>query len=189
EVWHWNPRGTWSDPVQQGGYWTSDDSIAEPIQLSYGYCLRRRGNTIDNANDDGYSRIADGDESSFWKSNPYLDSHFTGEPEDAHPQWVVIDLGAVKPVNSIRIHWATPYAEQYRVEYWSGDDPMHLHPDEKDDWRPFPKGEVNDGSGGDENIRLCDKASSVQFVRVLLNRRSKTSAQTSSDIRDRLGFA
>ena len=66
---------------------------------------------------------------------------------------------------------------------------MHLHRDEQDDWRPFPKGEVNDGSGGDENIRLCDKASSVQFVRVLLNRRSKTSAQTSSDIRDRLGFA
>jgi hypothetical protein len=101
----------------------------------------------------------------------------------------VIDLGAVKPVNSIRIHWATPYAEQYRVEYWSGTIPCTLHPDEKDDWRPFPKGEVNDGSGGDENIRLCDKASSVQFVRVLLNRRSKTSAQTSSDIRDRLGFA
>jgi hypothetical protein len=189
EVWHWNPRGTWSDPVQQCGYWTSDDSIAEPIQLSYGYRLPRRGNTIDQANDDGYSRVADGDESSFWKSNPYLDSHFTGEPEDAHPQWVVIDLGAVKPVNSIRIHWATPYAEQYRVEYWSGDDPMHLHPDEKDDWRPFPKGEVNDGSGGDENIRLCDKVSPVRFMRVLLNRRSEASAQTSSDIRDRLGFA
>jgi len=189
EVWHWNPRGTWSDAVHQCGYWTSDDSIAEPINLSYGYRLPRRGNTIDQANDDGYSRIADGDEDSFWKSNPYLDSHFTGDSDNAHPQWVVIDLGAAKSVNSIRIRWGTPYAQRYRIEYWTGDDPMHLHTDEKDDWRLFPKGEVNDGSGREENIRLCDKASSVRFIRVLLNRSAGTSAQPSNNIRDRVGFA
>jgi hypothetical protein len=189
EVWHWNPRGTWSDVVHQCGYWTSDDSIAEPINLSYGYRLPRRGNTIDQANDDGYSRITDGDEDSFWKSNPYLDSHFTGDSDKAHPQWVVIDLGAARSVNSIRIRWGTPYAQRYRIEYWTGDDPMHLHTDEKDDWRLFPKGEVNDGSGGEENIRLCDKALSVRFMRVLLNRSAGTSAQPSNDIRDRVGFA
>ena len=59
---------------------------------------------------------------------------------DAHPQWVVIDLGAPKSVNAIRIHWGTPYATQYRVEYWPGDDPMHLHPDDDDDWQPFANG-------------------------------------------------
>jgi hypothetical protein len=189
EVWHWNPHGTWSDVVHQCGYWTSDDSIAEPINLSYGYRLPRRGNTIDQANDDGYSRITDGDEDSFWKSNPYLDSHFTGDSENAHPQWVVIDLGAARSVNSIRIRWGTPYAQRYRIEYWTGDDPMHLHTDEKDEWRLFLKGEVNDGSGGEENIRLCDKALSVRFMRVLLNRSAGTSAQPSNDIRDGVGFA
>jgi hypothetical protein len=189
EVWHWNPQGTWSDPIHQRGYWISDDSLAEPINLSYGYRLPRRGNTIDQANDDGYSRIADGDQESFWKSNPYLDAYFTGESNDAHPQWVVIDLGTTKPVNSIRIHWGTPYAQQYRVEYWSGTDPMHLHADRKDEWRLFPNGKVSRGSGGDEYLRLSSKAPPVRFVRVVMTRSSQASAQTSNDIRDRLGFA
>src|SRR6266478_1299204 len=164
EVWHWNPRGTWSDASHHCGYWTSDDSVADPIVVSYGYRLPRRGNTIDQANDDGFSRIADGDEDSFWKSNPYLDSHFTGDSDNVHPQWVVIDLGTAKSVNSIRIHWGTPYAEQYRVEYWTGSDPMHLHSDREDEWRLFPKGEVDHGSGGDEYVRLSGKARSVRFL-------------------------
>jgi hypothetical protein len=189
EAWHWNPRGTWSNPVHQCGYWISDDSLAEPINLSYGYRLPRRGNTIDQANDDGYSRITDGDEESFWKSNPYLDSHFTCEPDDAHPQWVVIDLGAARPINCIRIHWGAPYARQYRVEYWSGEDPMHLHADRKDEWRLFPNGALNRGSGGDESVRLCAKALPVRFVRVVMSQSSQASAQMSNDIRDRVGFA
>ena len=189
EVWHWNPRGTWSNPVHQCGYWISDDSLDEPINLSYGYRLPRRGNTIDQANDDSYSRITDGDEESFWKSNPYLDSHFTGEPDDAHPQWAVIDLGAARPINCIRIHWGAPYARQYRVEYWSGEDPMHLHADRKDEWRLFPNGALNRGSGSDESVRLCAKALPVRFIRVVMSRSSQTSTPPSDDIRDRIGFA
>ena len=189
EVWHWNPRGTWSNPVHQCGYWISDDSLDEPINLSYGYRLPRRGNTIDQANDDGYSRITDGNEESFWKTNPYLDSHFTGEPDDAHPQWAVIDLGTARPINCIRIHWGAPYARQYRVEYWSGEDPMHLHADRKDEWRLFPNGALNRGSGSDESVRLCAKALPVRFIRVVMSRSSQTSTPLSDDIRDRIGFA
>ena len=189
EVWHWNPRGTWSDPAHQCGYWTSDDSLGEPINVSYGYRLPRRGNTIDQANDDGYSRIADGDKQSFWKSNPYLDSHFTRESEDAHPQWVVIDLGASKPVNAIRIRWGVPYASRYRVEYWPGDDPMHLHSDDDDDWQLFASGSVDNAHGGDELIRLDERPRRVQFVRIVVSGSSRTSTQPSNDIRDRLGFA
>ena len=189
EVWHWNPRGTWSDPVHNCGYWTSDDSLGEPINLSYGYRLPRRGNTIDQANDDGYSRIADGDPNSFWKSNPYLDSHFTGESDDAHPQWVVIDFGAPKSVNAIRIHWGTPYATRYRVEYWPGDDPMHLHSDDDDDWQPFANGAIADAHGGSELVRLAERPRSVQFVRIVMNGSSRIAAESSGDIRDSLGFA
>jgi hypothetical protein len=189
EVWHWNPRGTWSDAPYHCGYWTSDDSIGEPINVSYGYRLPRRGNTIDQANDDGYSRITDGNEDSFWKSNPYLDSHFTGESDDAHPQWVVIDLGATKPVNSIRIHWGAPYAEQYRVEYWIRNDPMHLHIDHADEWRAFPRGVVDHSSGRDQPIRLSKQPISVQFVRIVIKRSSRKTTELSNDIRDRLGFA
>ena len=189
EVWHWNPRGTWSDPAHQCGYWTSDDSLGDSINLSYGYRLPRRGNTIDQANDDGYSRIADGDKESFWKSNPYLDPHFTGESEDAHPQWVVIDLGARKPINAVRIHWGAPYATRYRIEYWPGDDPMHLHADDDDDWQPFARGDVSHSHGGDELIQLDPHPRSVRFVRIVMSRSSQTSVQPSNDIRDRLGFA
>ncbi len=189
EAWHWNPRGTWSDPGHNCGYWISDDSLGEPINLSYGYRLPRRGNTIDQANDDDYSRIADGDANSFWKSNPYLDSHFTGESEEAHPQWVVIDLGEPKSVNAIRIHWGTPYATRYRVEYWPGDDPMHLHPDDDDDWQSFANGTIADAHGGSELVRLAERPRAVQFVRILMSRSSHIAAESSGDIRDSLGFA
>ncbi len=189
EAWHWNPRGKWSDPIHKCGYWTSEDSLAEAISVSYGYRLPRRGNTIDQANDDGYSRIADGDPNSFWKSNPYLDSHLTGESEDAHPQWVVIDLGARKLVDAIRIHWGTPYATRYRVEYWPGGDPMHLQPDDDDDWQPFANGTIADAHGGSELVRLAERPRAVQFVRILLSRSSHIAAESSGDIRDSLGFA
>jgi hypothetical protein len=189
EVWHWNPHGNWSDEPHHCGYWTSSSSIAQPINISYGYRLPRRGNTIDQANNDGYSRISDGDEISFWKSNPYLDPSFTHENEGAHPQWIVVDLGAARPVNSIRIQWAHPYARQFQIEYWTGRDPMHLHIDQTDTWQVFPQGILTNSAGGDLTIRLSTNAMQVQFLRVLMTSSSGTSLHASSDIRDRLGFA
>ena len=119
EAWHWNPRGRWSVPAHRQGYWTSDDD-GPPIGTCNGYSLPRRGDTIDQAENKGYSRLDDGDPLTFWKSNPYLDKHFTGEDNARHPQWIVVNLGRRRPVDRVQIDWATPYATKYRLEYWHG---------------------------------------------------------------------
>lgn len=189
EAWHWNPRGTWSDPSHEQGYWTSDDQSDSPITVCYGYRLPRRGSTIDQANDDGYSRLDDGDTSTFWKSNPYLDEHFTEDDNSLHPQWVVIDLGQRMPIDAIRLQWAKPYATHYAVEYWQGPDAIYIDENEPGRWVEFPQGEVRQGAGGNQLLRLSSKPIAVRFVRVSMYASSGTAPAGANDIRDRLGYA
>ena len=66
---------------------------------------------------------------------------------------------------------------------------MHLHADDDDDWQPFPYGNVDDAHGGDDLIRLAERPCTARFVRLVMSRSSRSSAQPSEDIRDRLGFA
>src|SRR5207253_394012 len=146
EAWHWNPSGSWSDAAHHQGYWISDGRPGEPIQASYGYRLPRRGNTIDQANDDGYSRIDDGDTESFWKSNPYLDEHFTGEKNSRYPQWVIIDLGARKKIDAIRILWGEPFATNFSIEYGHFVGPEDLSQRLPTEWHAFPRGIISKGA-------------------------------------------
>lgn len=189
EAWHWNPRGRWSDSEHARGYWTSDDQPGAPILASFGYRLPRRGNTVDQAEDNGYSRLADGDLDTFWKSNPYLDRSFTGEDNSRHPQWLIVDLGTQTPVDAMRIAWGMPYAVRYQVQYWDGEDAAL--PDEypSGHWQTFPEGEVRQGSGGDENLRLARHAVAVRYLRVLLEVSSGSPAPGAHDARDALGYA
>jgi hypothetical protein len=184
EAWHWSEEGAWSDPVRKQGYWVSSDHPAAPVLTSWGYALPRRGDTIDQANNNGYSRLDDGDPATFWKSNPYLDPRYTGAAE-ARPQWVVVEFDRARPVDAARIDWATPYARRYRVQYWVGVDEY----DDEGRWVTFPGGAVTTGLGGQERLKLSARPIRTRFVRLLLEASSNTAPAGSNDPRDAIGYA
>jgi hypothetical protein len=191
QAWHWNPKGKWSDPRNGGqGYFVGDATPTEVIRHSYGYSLPHRGFTRNGGSeDDGYSRLDDGDENTYWKSNPYLTHLFTHEDDAQHPQWVVIDLEAKRMVNAIRIDWAEPYAKLYVVQYWVGPG------DAMDDqgtgaWKTFASGTVKDGRGGTTTLRLSDAPLELRYVRVLMAESSNTcDTHGASDPRNCVGYA
>ena len=183
EAWHWNRRGRWSDPRHHSGYWTSSTRLGAPFATTYGYRLPRRGNTFDQANDDGYSRLDDGDPRTFWKSNPYLDPHFA---HASHPQWIVVDLGDVRAVDALELDWGAPYARRFRVDFAVGGDPTY--DTDRVVWRAFPHAAFA-GRPGRQRVRLARTPRRVRWVRILLTRGSHTAPRGARDVRDRLGFA
>jgi len=188
QAWHWNPKGTWSDPAGEG-YFTGDSTPGEMIRHSYGYDLPHRGFTRNQGTEDtGYSRLDDGDENTYWKSNPYLTKAFTGEEDSTHPQWVVIDLGAGKGVNAIRIIWGEPYARSYQVQYFTGGDAMD--DPANGDWKSFPAGVISSGKGGTMMLRLAATPVRTRFVRVLMTESSNTcDTHGKSDQSNCVGYA
>jgi hypothetical protein len=185
--WHWNPAGSFSETPSQG-YWTSAATPGAPTVDTFGYRLPRRGFTHDQGNDDDYSRIDDGDLTSFWKSNPYLSQAFTGDPDTAHPQWVLFDLGSAKTVDAARIVWAAPYAVQYAVQYWTGDDPVY--DPGRGAWVNFPQGVVSNGAGGTVTLALGNAPRKYEYFRVVMTQTSGTCTRPSSpDPRDCTGYA
>ncbi|HEY4320685.1 MAG TPA: discoidin domain-containing protein [Gemmatimonadales bacterium] len=189
ETWHWNPAGHFSDAAHQQGYWISNAESAAPIDLSFGYKLPRRGRTIDDANNDGYSRIDDGDTTTFWKTNPYLDPRYTGDPENRHPQWLTLDLGTIGPVREIDLAWGAPFPRHYTVAYWQGDQSLPIDDNPNGRWQTFPRGTVATGHGGTVQLVLGDTALPVRFIRIVMTSSSHTAAGGNGDARDSLGFA
>ncbi len=188
EAWHWNPRGQWSDAAHHCGYWVSNARSTATIKKCYGYRLPRRGNTIDQANNDGYSRLDDGDPKSFWKSNPYLDAHFTGESNARHSQWIVIDLGDAQAISQIHISWGVPFATHYTIEYWNGTN-NSVGENNLGQWQRFPNGTVNNGRGGNTVLRLSTTVVQTHYVRLTMTQSSPQAPLGSHDIRDSLGYA
>jgi F5/8 type C domain-containing protein len=189
QAWHWNPKGTWSDPAGKGYFIGDSTPTGEMIRHSYGYSLRHRGFTRNGGSEfDGYSRLDDGDVESYWKSNPYLAKQFTGEDDALHPQWVVIALEKNEGINAIRIHWAEPFAVDYKVQYWVGDGDA-MDDQDRGAWKDFPSGTVVDAKGGDSTLSL-GPAVSTKFVRVWMTRSSNTcDTHGAADLRNCVGYA
>jgi hypothetical protein len=198
EAWHWNPQGTWSNgsggsEAGGKGYFTGSATPTETLRYSYGYGLPRRGFTRNDGTDNvGFSRLTDGDTGTFWKSNPYLTQHFTGESDALHPQWVVLDLAQVQTVNSIRIAWGEPYARHYAVQYWTGDDPIKAPT--RGAWQTFSQGTITEGKGRTETIRLSGSPVALRFVRIWMTESSNAcdvngAPDAKKDPRNCVGYA
>ena len=188
EAWHWNPQGTWSDPSGKG-YFTGSATPTETIKHSYGYPLPHRGFTRNEGTEtQGFSRMTDGHLNTYWKSNPYLSKAFTGEDDSLHPQWVVIDLATPQPVNALRIAWGDPYAKQYLVQYWTGEEAIKQPT--KGSWVAFPAGVIANGKGGTVTLPLTSSPMTVRFVRIWMTRSSNTcDSHGSADPRNCVGYA
>jgi F5/8 type C domain len=189
QAWHWNPKGKWSDPAGKG-YFTGDANPTEMIRHSYGYSLPHRGFTRNQGSeDDGYSRLNDGDPNTYWKSNPYLTKRFTHEDDSLHPQWVVIDLETTQRVNAIRINWAEPYAKVYALQYWVGTGDA-MDDQGTGEWKTFTSGNVRDGKGGLATLRLEATPMEIRYVRVLMTESSNTcDSHGTGDPRNCVGYA
>jgi hypothetical protein len=189
DAWHWNPNGTWSDEKQKSGYFLGSAEPKEFLRESYGYRVTHRGTTRSDSGQAEFSRMTDGDPATYWKSNPYLTSKYTGDPDFANPQWVVIDFALPQQIDAIQIEWANPYATKYVVEYWTGKEDALNHP-QGGTWVKFPKGEVSGGAGGTKVQRLADLPVSTRFLRIWMTESSNTcDTHGSDDPRNCVGYA
>lgn len=175
QVWHWSSYGRWSDQRRHQGYWIGDPSRDDDHELSFGYRLPRRGNSRDEADDDGFSRLDDGDVSSFWKSNPYLDPKLDGIGVEA--QWVIVDLGRTRSINTAQIRWAKPYAAQFQLQRWVGTDSY--------DGKWIDLTPILSGHLGNQSVVFAPEA--TRFVRILLRKSSHLAG--GKDPRDAMGYA
>src|SRR6266853_34801 len=183
-AWHWTENGTWSDSAHRSGYFTGSTELKEPIKYILAYALPHRGFATSG------DRPIQGPNLTYWKSNPYLTSKFTGESDTQHPQWVVVDLQAEKPVSAVSIAWMSPYATAYQVEYWIGADALDFDEGPKGEWKVFPSGVLKNVRGGTVTVKLSDAPVSTRFVRILMTESSNTCDEHGSDdVRNCVGYA
>jgi hypothetical protein len=183
-AWHWTENGGWSDPVHLSGYFTGSTELQSPTRYILAYALPHRGFATDG---DG---PVQGPNLSYWKSNPYLTSRYTGESDARHPQWVVVDLKSSTNMNAVKIAWASPYATKYQVEYWDGTNALDFDGGPKGEWKTFPSAIITNAQGGSTIVKLAGNPLSIQYVRVLMTESSNTCDEHDPlDRRNCVGYA
>ena len=183
-AWHWTENGTWSDAAHRSGYFAGSAELKDPIKYILAYALPHRGFATSG------DRPIQGPNLTYWKSNPYLTSKFTGESDALHAQWVVVDLQTEKPVNAIRIGWMNPSATAYQEEYWIGADALDFDEGPKGEWKVFPSAVLKNVRGGTVTVKLSDTPVSTRFLRILMTESSNTCDEHGSDdVRNCVGYA
>ena len=184
-AWHWTENGTWSDAAHESGYFTgSADINAKPTRYIISYALPHRGFATSG------DRPLAGPNLTYWKSNPYLSSKFTGEDDALHPQWVVVDLQSNKSFNAMKVQWENPYATKYEVQYFDGTDALDFDKGPKGKWITFALGAITNGAGGIVTLKLADAPITARWVRVWMRASSNTcDDHGSSDVRNCVGYA
>lgn len=101
---HWNSKGTYDST----GIWHPDTSVCSGGFLSTNlYC----GTTSSNWGTERYSKITDGDTTSFWWSDPSI----TGcDP------YIFLSWPSSKAVDSVVILWGKRFSKNYEVQTWQG---------------------------------------------------------------------
>lgn len=183
-AWHWNPAGTWSDPIHHSGYFTGSTELGSPIRYILAYGLPHRGFAT------GGDAALPTPNPTYWKSNPYLTSKFTHESGALHPQWVVVDLHTAKPVSAVQIEWENPYAIEYQVQYWIGTNALDFDGGPKGEWKVFPAGTVRRARGGTAIVKLANIPVSTRYIRILMPKSSNTCDEHGpADVRNCVGYA
>jgi len=183
-AWHWTENGIWSDPVHKSGYFTGSSELKEPLRYILEYSLPHRGFSTSG------DRPIEGPNLSYWKSNPYLASKFTGESDALHPQWVVVDMRGEKRVSAVRIAWASPYAKTYQVEYWVGTRALDFDSGPQGEWKTGPSAVQKNAQGGTVVLRLADTSVTTQYLRIWMTESSNTCDEHGSDdVRNCVGYA
>ena len=183
-AWHWTENGTWSNAAHRSGYFTGSTELKDPTRYILAYALPHRGFSTSG------DRPIQGPNLTYWKSNPYLTSKFTHEPDSLHPQWVVVDLRSPQPVNEVQIIWADPYAVTFQIEYWEGTNALDFDRGPNGSWKTFPNGAFQNAKGGASTLKIYNAAITTRYLRVLMTASSSTCDEHgSSDIRNCVGYA
>jgi len=184
-AWHWTENGTWSDAAHESGYFTgSAETNTKTTRYIISYALPHRGFATSG------DRPLQGPNLSYWKSNPYLTSKFSGEPDELHPQWVIVDLQSEKQINAVKIQWQSPYATKYEVQYWQGIDALDFDKGPKGTWNTFTAGTITGSKGNTVTLKLADTPVSARWIRVLMTESSNTcDDHDPNDVRNCVGYA
>jgi hypothetical protein len=156
---HWNGKGSFDSQ----SHWVPDDT---------NYSVSWVGNELYRGTTSSYgvaSNLTDGLTTTAWLSNADTDA--------PNAQWVYVDLGSSRSANSMTITWATPYATQFHVQYWTGSSSYptpYMYSSSL--WADTSSGTLS-GSGGVQTVSFS--AVTSEWFRVLCTASSVSPAQYS----------